>query len=423
VTNTPLIKRVELNGDPSPSSFAVQQGKKEDGVRRVPLAVSGWNQETYREIARAICSGCVIEGDAVQTLHSQIRETLGVRTVLLCGSGSYALELALSACGVHHGDEVVVPTFCCSAVVPPILSLGATPVLADVGDELNITAETVAAVLTKRTRAVIVPHLFGNPADIQSIIELAQGRNIYVIDDAAQAFGAMIGDQPAGSFGNYGLVSFGNEKICRGIGGGALVSSDEQIRVGKFASPRFIETLRRCLSIMVWNRWRRCPAPISKLSLSCPDPVALPPAYRRESMANICAAVAVTLVERLRENIAARRERVRAYEKFLANEARLKLIPHGPGSACLTQVVRILRKDRSRDFATELVKALDAEGYEVRGSYVPLHLIPRLGACVWDRLPYADRVWPDLIELPCESSVGFDDVARITAITTELVNA
>jgi dTDP-4-amino-4,6-dideoxygalactose transaminase len=62
--------------------------------------------------------------------------------VLLCGSGSFALELALSACGIQHGDEVVIPTFCCSAVVRPILSVGATPVLADVGNELDVTAET-----------------------------------------------------------------------------------------------------------------------------------------------------------------------------------------------------------------------------------------------------------------------------------------
>jgi hypothetical protein len=168
---------------------------------RVPRAVPAWNPKTYREIVRAICSGQVVEGDRLQSLQSLICETLGVRSTILCGSGSLALELALRACGVHHGDEVVIPTFCCSAVVPPILALGATPVLADVGDELNVTAQTVAAVLTKKTRVVIVPHLFGNPAEIQEIVELAHSRNLYVIDDAAQAFGASIDGQPVGSFG------------------------------------------------------------------------------------------------------------------------------------------------------------------------------------------------------------------------------
>ena len=393
---------------------------------RVPLAVPAWNPKTYREIVRAICSGQVIEGDRLQSLQSLTCETLGVQSTILCGSGSFALELALCACGVHHGDEVVIPTFCCSAVVPPILSLGATPVLADVDDELNVTAETVAAVVTRKTRVVIVPHLFGNPAEIQEIVELAHSRNLYVIDDAAQAFGASIDGQPAGSFGNFGILSFGNEKLCPSIGGGALVSRRNESFVHKSAPPitsaTYVATLRRCLSTLVWNRWNHWLAPVTNLRSSHRDPAAVPSPYNRESMANIYAAVAMTLVERLTENIAARRERVRMYQHLLGDQAQLKLIPHRAGSACLTQVVRILAQNRSRDPAAELVRVLCAQGYEVRGSYIPLHLIPGLSNCVWDRLPYADRIWSDLVELPCDTSVGFDELERIATIAKEVVN-
>jgi dTDP-4-amino-4,6-dideoxygalactose transaminase len=393
---------------------------------RVPLAVPAWNPKTYREIVRAICSGQVIEGDRLQSLQSLTCETLGVQSTILCGSGSFALELALCACGVHHGDEVVIPTFCCSAVVPPILSLGATPMLADVGDELNVTAETVAAVVTRKTRVVIVPHLFGNPAEIQSIVELAHSRNLYVIDDAAQAFGASIDGQPVGSFGNFGILSFGTEKLCPSIGGGALVSRRNESFVHKSAPPLtsapYVTTLRRCLSTLMWNRWNHWLAPVTKLRSSHRDPAAVPSPYNRESMANIYAAVAMTLVERLTENIAARRERVRMYQHLLGDQAQLKLIPHRAGSACLTQVVRILAQNRSRDPAAELVRVLCAQGYEVRGSYIPLHLLPGLSTCVWDRLPYADRVWSDLVELPCGPSVGFDELERIATIAKEVVN-
>ena len=393
---------------------------------RVPLAVPAWNPKTYREIVRAICSGQVVDGHALERLQSLISEALGDRSVFLCGSGSFALELALRACGVHHGDEVVIPTFCCSAVVPPILSLGATPVLADVDDELNVTAETVAAVVTRKTRVVIVPHLFGNPAEIQEIVELAHSRNLYVIDDAAQAFGASIDGQPVGSFGNFGILSFGNEKLCPSIGGGALVSRRNESFVHKSAPPitsaTYVATLRRCLSTLVWNRWNHWLAPVTNLRSSHRDPAAVPSPYNRESMANIYAAVAMTLVERLTENIAARRERVRMYQHLLGDQAQLKLIPHRAGSACLTQVVRILAQNRSRDPAAELVRVLCAQGYEVRGSYIPLHLIPGLSNCVWDRLPYADRIWSDLVELPCDTSVGFDELERIATIAKEVVN-
>lgn len=387
---------------------------------RVPRAVPAWSPKTCREIVRAICSGQVVDGHELERLQSLISEALGVRSVVLCGSGSFALELALRACGVHHGDEVVIPTFCCSAVVPPILSLGATPVLADVGDELNVTAETVAAVVTRKTRVVIVPHLFGNPAEIQEIVELAHSRNLYVIDDAAQAFGASIDGQPVGSFGNFGILSFGNEKLCPSIGGGALVSRRNESFVHKSATPLtsapYVATLRRCLSTLVRNRPPQWLAPFARLCISRSDPMGIPSPYGREAMANIYAAVAMTLVERLTENIAARRERVRMYQHLLGDQAQLKLIPHRAGSACLTQVVRILAQNRSRDPAAELVRVLCAQGYEVRGSYIPLHLIPGLSTCVWDRLPYADRIWSDLIELPCEPSVGFDDLAQIANI-------
>ena len=386
----------------------------------------GWTRKTYREILRAISSGRIINGDALHELQVLVSESLGVQSVLLCGSGSLALELALRACGVQPGDEIVIPTFCCSAVVPPILSLGATPVLADVGNELNVTVETIAAVLTKKTRVVIVPHLFGNPAEMQSIAELAQSRNIYVIDDAAQAFGATIGDQPVGSFGNFGILSFGNQKLCPSIGGGALVSRGNETfglkSTVSLASAPYVSTLWRCLLTLVRNRWRRWLTPLAKIRHDHSDPTAIPSSYGREAMANVYAAVAVTLVERLTEHIAARRERVRAYQQLLGQNESLELIPHRLGSACLTQVVRVLPRKGSRDVAMEVVNALSAAGYKVHGSYLPLHLIPGLSACVWDRLPYADRIWSDLIELPCEPSVGFDDLAQIANIVAAVAS-
>ena len=110
---------------------------------RVPLAVPYWSGATYRSILRCLISGHIIDGSELGKLRSQVIETLGVADAVMCGSGSLALELALRTCGIRAGDEVVIPTFCCSAVVPPILAVGATPVLAEVGEELNLTVETV----------------------------------------------------------------------------------------------------------------------------------------------------------------------------------------------------------------------------------------------------------------------------------------
>jgi dTDP-4-amino-4,6-dideoxygalactose transaminase len=242
-------------------------------------------------------SGSVVHGADLRKLTSLVIETCGVKEAVLCGSGSLALEIALRACGIQRGDEVVIPTFCCTAVVSPIIAVGALPVLADVGEDLNITAEGVDAVLTKKTRAIIVPHLFGNPADINAITEMARATDARVIDDAAQALGATIDGRPVGSFGDAGVLSFGSEKVCFGLGGGILVSRNEKILNGSkidLASARFSSSLESLLSTLIWRRWRRCTLPLQRVLSRgrIPNPEVPPSPYRKESMANLNAAVA-----------------------------------------------------------------------------------------------------------------------------------
>jgi len=387
---------------------------------RVPLAVPYWSGATYRGILRSLLSWTVVEGPDVQRLQNLITEILGLENADLCGSGSLALEIALRACGVGRGDEVIIPTFCCTAVVPPVLAVGAVPVLADVGAELNITAETVEAALTKKTKAIIVPHLFGNPADIGAIVDLVRGRNIRVIDDAAQALGATIDGQPVGSFGDVGILSFGGEKICCGLGGGVVVSRyKENLNRGvniDLPRARFFSTLRNLMSTLISRRWRRWTLPVLSRLMSSADPDAPPAPYRKESMANLNAAVALSLMQTLSENIAARRARVDAYRELLGTEKGLALIPHRRGSACLTQVVRVLPKRRGEDSASEIIQALCSAGYEIQGSYVPIHTLPNYDSWVRKPLPVAERVWSELIELPCEPDVSLDHVERIAAI-------
>ena len=160
-----------------------------------------------------------------------------------------------------------------------------------------------------------------------------------------------------------------------------------------------------------------------RLSENSVGPEVLPGSYRRETLANLNAAVARTLVRTLQENIEARRMRVRAYRELLGGLSALELIPHGAGSACLAQVVRVKRKRPSDDLAAAVADALKNAGYEVQGSYMPLHYLSHCSMCVWDQLPHADRVWAELIELPCEPEVSLDQVELIVAIVQETIDS
>lgn len=152
----------------------------------------------------------------------------GGRAIALA-NGSVALELALRAFGIGPGDEVIVSPRSFVASVSCASLVGATPVFADVDPESgNITPQSVARVLTDRTRAIIPVHLAGWPADISGMMDLVRGRDVKVIEDCAQAHGAEIGGESVGSFGDAAAFSFCQDKIISTGGeGGLLTMKDE----------------------------------------------------------------------------------------------------------------------------------------------------------------------------------------------------
>jgi dTDP-4-amino-4,6-dideoxygalactose transaminase len=104
------------------------------------------------------------------------------------------------------------------------------------------------------------------------------------------------------------------------------------------------------------------------------------------------------------------------HQRQIGSQPGVELIRHRPGSASLTQVIRVLPKRRNDDTAARIISFLCQAGYEVQGSYVPIHLLAQYPQCVWDRLPYAERIWADLVELPCEPTMRLDDVEKIAMI-------
>ncbi len=384
---------------------------------RVPYCVPQWSARTVVAIVHCLATGRIVQGPAPKLLARRLATQLAVPAALPCGDGRTAIELALRALEVQSGDDVIVPAFCCTSIVPPILAVGARPVLADVGPELNLTRETVESALTPRTRVVIVPHLFGNPADIGSIAALCVDRGLKLIDDAAQAMGATVESRAVGTFGDAGLVSFGKGKVCFGTGGGALVSSRPEIleRAARIAlpSPRSGDTLKHALSVLFWRRWRRWFLPAqAALARLRRKRRPLPP-YGRRAMSNLDAAVAGTLLDRLPGDLRARRERVAAYRRALAGDPALTLVPHRAGSACLTQVVMVDPSKGAGGSIARVLDALRASGFEVDASYTPLHLRGESGARALGPLVRTEAVWQSLVELPCEPSVSMADIDLI----------
>ena len=167
-------------------------------------------------------------GEQVRQFEAEYAAYLGVAHALALANGTVALELALRIWGIGAGDDVIVTPRSFIASTSCAVLLGARPVFADVDrDSGNINAETIARVLTPRTRAIILVHLGGWPCDVEPIVELAEQRGIKVLEDCAQAHGARMRQRPVGALAHAAAFSFCQDKIVTTAGeGGLLVTSD-----------------------------------------------------------------------------------------------------------------------------------------------------------------------------------------------------
>ena len=197
-----------------------------------PLRWPSFDRKTDQAVLEILRSGRVNywTGGYGRAFEDAFAKFLGVRRALTVSNGSVALELALQALGVGPGDEVVVTPYSFRASATSAARVGAKMVFADVGEDHLLNAETVAKVLTPRTKAVVVVHLYGQVADMGPLLALARKRGIFVIEDCAQSHGAKFGDTMTGAFGDAGCFSFYPTKNLGAFGdAGAVVTDDAEL--------------------------------------------------------------------------------------------------------------------------------------------------------------------------------------------------
>jgi dTDP-4-amino-4,6-dideoxygalactose transaminase len=167
-------------------------------------------------------------GHEGREFENEFAAWVGTRHAVAVANGTVALDLALKGLGIGAGDEVIVTPRSFVASASCVVTAGARPVFADVDpDSQNVTAATIRAVLTPRTRAVICVHLAGMPCDMDPIMELAQGHRLMVIEDCAQAHGAKYRGRMVGSLGHVGAWSFCQDKIMTTGGEGGMVTTND----------------------------------------------------------------------------------------------------------------------------------------------------------------------------------------------------
>lgn len=175
--------------------------------------------------------GNFILGEEVAAFENEWAKYIGVKYAVVVANGTDALFLALKALGIGKGDEVIVPSFTFISTAFAVTHAGATPILVDVlAENSSIDPEDIVKKITRKTKAIIPVHLYGNPADMKKIKNIAEKYKLFIIEDAAQSHGAEYSKKKTGSLGDIGCFSFYPTKNLGCYGdGGAVVTDDKNI--------------------------------------------------------------------------------------------------------------------------------------------------------------------------------------------------
>lgn len=197
----------------------------------IPVSVPVIAKNAQKYILDCLKTGWISSsGKYIQFFEQAFADYLGVKYATTVSSGTAALHLALAALGIGKGDEVIVPDLTIISCSLAAVYTGATPVLADVDPITgNLDPESLLTKITKKTKAIMVVHLWGHPADMDPIIKLAKKYNLMIIEDACQAHGAEYQGKKAGSFGMVSCFSFYGNKIITCGEGGMVVTSNKRI--------------------------------------------------------------------------------------------------------------------------------------------------------------------------------------------------
>jgi len=363
------------------SRLAIHGGPK---VRTQPFAPVGnrYGEAELAQLREALEQGTLFyaQGNKVKTLCERFAALHGVRYATPTSSGTAAIHVGLGALGLEPGEEVITSPITDAGTIIPILYQLGIPVFADLDlDTFNMTADTIAARVTPRTRGIIVVHLMGNPSPMDEIMQLARDRGLWVLEDCAQAHGATYQGRSVGTFGDVGVFSFNEFKHLSCGDGGICITDNEDVA-------------RRCRLF--------ADKAYDREAGGTRHPQFLAPNYR---MTELQGAVALAQLDRREQIIAGYRRYGKALTQALQDLPGLRLQAETPGGEMVFwhYLVR-LQLDRLACTRDEFTQAVQAEGIPCSAGYISepvyLHEYLRLRRAFGkSRLPWSlnpPETWP-----------------------------
>ncbi len=311
------------------------------------------------------------EGPFVRKFEEKMAAAVGRRHGTTVCNGTVALEIAVAALGLQPGDEVIMPTFTIISCAAAVMRRGCVPVLVD-SDPLtwNMDVEKIKAKVTPRTKAIMVVHIYGLPAEMDSVLHISDKFGLKVIEDAAEMHGQTYKGRPCGSFGDVSTFSFyPNKHITTGEGGMVLTDDDRLAERCRSLRNLCFQPQKRFIHEELGYNFR---------------------------MTNLQAALGLAQLERLEEFVERKRRMGRRYNELLSNVHGLELLPEKTAFADnIYWVYGMVLKDDVPFDAEEAMRRLSDRGIGTRPFFWPMHEQPvfrRMGLFNGERHPVAERL-------------------------------
>lgn len=327
-------------------------------------------------------------GKNVNEFEKELADKVGSKYAAALSSGTAAIHLALKAIGVGKGDIVFCPTLTFSATANPIMYQNATPVFIDSDEETwNMSPAALEEAFEKypNVKAVIVVHLYGLSADMDSIMEICRRHNVKVIEDAAESLGGYYKGKHTGTFGDYGVFSFNGNKIITTSGGGMLVSDNEE----RIAKARFWATQSRDQARHYEH---------SELGYN----------YR---MSNVSAGIGRGQLKVLEERVAKKKYIFDYYKRELGSLEGVSFMPDNDWDEpnCWLSSMTLHGKVNP----IEVMNALEQENIEARPIWKPMHLQPYFGKYDFVGTGVAESLFENGVCLPSDTKMTDEDLVRV----------
>jgi len=368
----------------------------------LPLSfpVFNGNEKIYSE--RAISSGQIATfGGFITEFEQKLSKRVKTHEVVALNSGTSALHLSMILIGVEPGDEVICQSFTFCASANPIVYLGATPIFVDSENETwnmcpDLLEDTILSRISegKKPKAIVLVHLFGMPAKLKELIEIATKYQINIIEDAAEAVGSLYDGKSCGTFGTVGIYSFNGNKIITTGGGGALVSANTLIiQRARHLSTQAKEDLPYYQHLEIGFNYK---------------------------MNNLAASIGLAQLEQLDEFISKRRQINANYKELLSPFEGLTFQEDSESTKANFWLTGVLIDEKITGISNERLRIiLMKKGVETRFLWKPLHLQP-----VFKEIPYyggnnAEKMFKKGLCLPSSANLTFADQQKIAAVFAE----